>query len=418
MRKHTKKIEIIALVIYIAISISVLLLVLRWLSAYSYSSLGESVLNTAKITAASLEITDEQLRTLVEADFSELNDNEVSKEFHNLFEKADLSDDIEYAYVVKKLKSTEVKYVVEDIPEHDFFADEVGTPLNYMWLLDYVVNDELRLESEQNPNYYDDVYRYTSLDDETEKLVENEVTGYYFLEDEWGKQISGYVPIYTVEGTYIGLLGVDIFAQSYYEYRAKIIGVTLLLFLTLVLIFLYLYVFYYLRFKKSSYRDKLTGLFNRDYYEKYAKKILKRLNDNKSLTVIMLDIDKFKAYNDTYGHIKGDEVIVLVSNVIVSYLSQYIGCVGRFGGEEFIVLMPDVDISTADMICEQIVSKVQALGIEHTGGVIDNTATVSVGAYTVNGHTNKTLEQIIELADKGLYQAKNSGRNQYVRNID
>lgn len=222
MKRMKGELELIGLSIYLIIAIIGLFLVLNWISQFVSQSLGQSVINIAKMTSASIEITDEELTNLIEMDFDNLLDNPINKEMEEVFEQANLSDNIEYAYVIRKLEDEQVKYEVEDEEMANFYEIEIGTELDYVWLLDYIVNDELRSEAYADEDYYADVNRYTKVDDKTIELYENKESGYFFNDDEWGKQITGFVPLYTVEGTYIGLLGIDLFANDFYKYRQKI----------------------------------------------------------------------------------------------------------------------------------------------------------------------------------------------------
>lgn len=417
MKRMKREFELIGLSIYLLIAIIGLFLVLNWISQFVSQNLGESVINIAKLTSASIEITDEEFDELMEINFDELRDNSVNKEMEDIFEHANLSDNIEYAYVVHKLEDEQIRYEIENKGEAEFYDKEMGTKLDYVWLLDYVVSDELRSKANADETYYDDINRYTNVDDKTIELYENEESGYFFNDDEWGKQITGFVPLYTEEGTYIGLLGIDIFANDFYEYRQKIAFAVRIMFVLLLIILVTIYTFHYFDYGNKTNKDKLTNLYTRNYYEKYANGLLKKMNSSTdSLTIMMIDIDEFKLYNDFYGHVKGDVVLAEVSKIISVESAIYPSCAGRFGGEEFVVIIPNITEEQGDELAEHIRSSVQGRQLPHEKGRTDDHVTISVGIFTTND-SKFILEQLIELADVGLYEAKNGGRNKVVRNI-
>lgn len=416
MKRLKREFELIGLSIYLLIAIIGLFLVLNWISQFVSQNLGESVINIAKLTSASIEITDEELAELTEINFDELLEHPVNKEMEEIFEHANLSDNIEYAYVVRKLDDEQIRYEIEDEEEAEFYDLEMGTKLDYVWLLDYVVSDKLRSEAYADKSYYDDINRYTQVDDKTIELYENEESGYFFNDDEWGKQITGFVPIYTVEGTYVGLLGIDIFANDFYENRQKIAVAVGIMFVLLLVILVTIFTFHYFDYRNRFDKDKLTNLYTRNYYEKYTNKLLKKLNGGTdSLTMMMIDIDEFKLYNDFYGHVKGDVVLAEVSKIISVESAIYPSCAGRFGGEEFVVVLPNITIEQGDELGERIRNSVEGRQLPHEKGRTNDHVTISVGIFTTSD-SKLSLEQLIESADVGLYEAKNSGRNRVVRN--
>ncbi len=412
-----KKIETVALLMFIITTVIGLTLVYNLMSSFGYKKIGEQAVNIAKLTSASLEITDAQVEELLNIEFSELSENEVNKQLEELFVNANLSDNIEYVYVLSQLEPSEVKYTVDDQEKAEFFGEEIGTPLNYVWLLDYIVNDEVRDEALNDADYYDDIYRYTAVDDITRNIYKNKSTTFILNEDEWDKTITAYVPINTVEGTYIGLLGVDIFASDYYDYRDKIFVFGLCIFIFLGLLLFIVLSCRYMSDRNELHTDQLSGLYRRRYYEKFGIKTLKELGvKHQSLTIIMLDIDEFKRYNDFYGHMRGDVVISTVSKIIKESADAFGAKAGRFGGEEFIIIAPNISIQEGDLLCEKIRKDVEQLNICHENGCVNKLVTMSIGSFTLDKDDKKmTFEEVIEAADVGLYRAKHDGRNRYVR---
>ncbi|MEP1448295.1 MAG: GGDEF domain-containing protein [Paraglaciecola sp.] len=157
--------------------------------------------------------------------------------------------------------------------------------------------------------------------------------------------------------------------------------------------------------------DGLTGLYNRRFWEEQFVMEYKRSirSDNPS-TLIMLDIDHFKKVNDTYGHPAGDEVIKALSNIITKAIRET-DIAGRYGGEEFAILLPDTPVANVEFVSERIRRLVEKCTVKYDE--IDITFTISIGiAAFTKTYNNST--QWLDSADKALYQAKESGRNRVV----
>jgi len=157
-------------------------------------------------------------------------------------------------------------------------------------------------------------------------------------------------------------------------------------------------------------QDHMTKLYNRRYFSEISMKILGLAKRNKKeLSLLMLDIDKFKTINDTYGHHVGDEVIIALANILREFdRSSDVSC--RFGGEEFIILLPETSIEDAYNIGERLRKRIENLAITLEDGKILH-FTISIGASSVNFEEEVNLEKSIQKADEALYEAKESGRN-------
>ncbi|MCU7834581.1 MAG: GGDEF domain-containing protein [gamma proteobacterium symbiont of Taylorina sp.] len=167
--------------------------------------------------------------------------------------------------------------------------------------------------------------------------------------------------------------------------------------------------------KKLANQDPLTNLYNRRYFQDISQKLVNiAKRDGSDLTVIMLDIDKFKNINDSYGHSTGDEVIINLANLLIEKTRES-DIVARFGGEEFAVLLPSTDkegaYKTADTIRE-VVEK-QVLKVDKN---ISIQYTISLGVDYYDITTDNKIDDALNRADKALYQAKNSGRNRVAIN--
>ncbi|GHU43675.1 hypothetical protein FACS1894111_09680 [Clostridia bacterium] len=157
--------------------------------------------------------------------------------------------------------------------------------------------------------------------------------------------------------------------------------------------------------------DPLTGIPNRRDFDEHMQLEWKRAMRNKTtISFLMLDIDKFKVYNDTYGHPQGDKLLKAVANIIFETARRPSDVAARLGGEEFALLLPETELSKALIVAENIRAKVEALRVPDETGA-DTAVTVSIGATSLMPDANDIIENVISAADKNLYNAKESGRN-------
>jgi diguanylate cyclase (GGDEF)-like protein len=162
---------------------------------------------------------------------------------------------------------------------------------------------------------------------------------------------------------------------------------------------------------QQSIKDGLTGLYNRTYIIKRAAEMLGQAERHEyEISVLILDVDHFKRINDTYGHQKGDEVLIALSRAFEPSVRAE-DVVGRYGGEEFIVLLGHCDIRAGTQKAQRICEAVEKL----CPG--DLTVTVSIGITSLCGE-QKSLDQMVAEADAALYKAKNDGRNRVVEHQD
>lgn len=160
--------------------------------------------------------------------------------------------------------------------------------------------------------------------------------------------------------------------------------------------------------------DSLTGLANRRLFERALDIEFGRgARQSSSLSLIMLDIDFFKRYNDTYGHVAGDHCLAEVARALKGCCQRKADLAVRYGGEEFAVLLPDTDIHGAFVMAEQIRQRVVDKNIAHSGAP-SGCVTVSLGCYSFVPSGRDSIEVFIERADAALYQAKKTGRNRTV----
>ena len=160
--------------------------------------------------------------------------------------------------------------------------------------------------------------------------------------------------------------------------------------------------------------DMLTGIYNRRFMEENLNRIIKLISRSGGvMSVLMLDLDFFKKYNDTYGHNQGDICLKSVAQAIVGTLSRAEDFAARYGGEEFVVALPHANAKGAQMIAERILENVQALNIPHEKNEAAGYVTVSIGITTGNVQHGQDCYAYLKRADEALYMSKNNGRNRY-----
>jgi diguanylate cyclase (GGDEF)-like protein len=157
--------------------------------------------------------------------------------------------------------------------------------------------------------------------------------------------------------------------------------------------------------------DGLTGLANRrSFDERLATEARRGARSTLSLPLLMIDIDCFKPYNDTYGHQRGDECLRAVAKTIASTLCRAGDFAARYGGEEFAVVLPDTSLSGAASIAERLRKAVDELAIEHKASIASDHVTLSIGGVVALA-PEPSPEGLVASADAALYRAKRDGRN-------
>jgi len=164
--------------------------------------------------------------------------------------------------------------------------------------------------------------------------------------------------------------------------------------------------------KQLSNTDPLTLLYNRRYLmETLEKEMMRAVRKGTQLSLIMIDIDHFKKVNDTYGHQNGDQVLMAVADTFRTGLRLY-DFPSRYGGEEFVLSLPETPHEDALMVAERLREKVESLLF--TGDLLGLKTTVSIGVSTYPDCSVNSVDDLIKKADKALYRAKAAGRNKVV----
>ena len=162
----------------------------------------------------------------------------------------------------------------------------------------------------------------------------------------------------------------------------------------------------------NSLTDSLTGLANRRCFDEALRTEFFRLKRSGStLSLIMLDVDYFKKFNDTYGHLAGDDCLRRIGNILKTIVGRAPDIAARYGGEEFIVILPETEKNGAISLAERIREDVQALAIPHSESDVSEYVTVSMAVLSVSTIGLTSPEQVVTMVDEALYRAKKGGRD-------
>ena len=163
--------------------------------------------------------------------------------------------------------------------------------------------------------------------------------------------------------------------------------------------------------RKLAQQDGLTGLANRRRFDELLEQEYRRAARQQTpLALMLLDVDSFKAYNDRYGHIAGDECLRRISRTAEGVLQRPSDHIARYGGEEFVALLPATDLAAGILLAERLREAIAGLGIEHLGS-LHRVVTISIGVCGAISFDDNNPAQLVEAADRALYHAKLEGRN-------
>jgi diguanylate cyclase (GGDEF)-like protein len=165
--------------------------------------------------------------------------------------------------------------------------------------------------------------------------------------------------------------------------------------------------------RSQTFSDGLTGIANRRHFDVAMEKEHRRAKRGGTpLSLLMIDIDHFKAYNDHYGHQKGDQCLIQVAAALAGMLKRPCDLMARYGGEEFAMILPETDVEQATLMAEAIRARALELAIPHERGIAGmRQITVSIGIATQKADGPVEIDALIGAADRALYQAKHNGRN-------
>lgn len=165
--------------------------------------------------------------------------------------------------------------------------------------------------------------------------------------------------------------------------------------------------------QKLTCQDGLTGIANRRRFDDFIRKeSLRSAREGTPISLILIDIDYFKLYNDNYGHLRGDDCLQKVAETLEHAVQRPADIVARYGGEEFAVVLPNTDAHGAVKIADSLRHAIEALELPHAYSPLCNIVTISMGIACKVASEKASPADLIEMADEALYEAKNAGRNQ------
>jgi len=164
--------------------------------------------------------------------------------------------------------------------------------------------------------------------------------------------------------------------------------------------------------EELAQHDTLTGLKNRRVFDEHLDRLWERgVEEERSLAILMMDIDHFKAYNDRHGHQAGDQALRRVAQALQTFVTRPLDVLARYGGEEFAVILYDIDAREAEGLAERMRRAIGGLAIKHEGSQAGTTVTISVGVAAIRPSGERRSRGALQLADQALYEAKVRGRN-------
>jgi two-component system chemotaxis family response regulator WspR len=170
-----------------------------------------------------------------------------------------------------------------------------------------------------------------------------------------------------------------------------------------------------LQLEKLSNLDGLTGLSNRRYLDRHVEMEWNRaMRAQQSLAIFMIDVDNFKSYNDSHGHLAGDAILKSVAETIQRHCQRSTDCAARFGGEEFVVMLAEATVAESQRFGENLCRAIQDECLPHGASAVSPYLTVSIGGAVAVPDRDESSSLLIEAADQALYKAKRAGKNQVV----
>ncbi len=321
-----------------------------------------------------------------------LNQNELIEEAYNIFLKESVDELV--SFIIKCLSD---KFIPTDLV---FILNE-GITINKLKTYAYhnMNNKEITLELNTLEPYEPFFRKYTGTT--SFSVFEYEISDPALLKPFSSFNPEIIVPIKGLSGLYgIILFGPKILSEEYskreIEYIDKLMKFTSVGIQNNI---------HY----EHSVKDSKTGLYNHNFFISRTNEELARCRRNKkSFSLIVMDIDKFKKFNDTYGHLAGDEVILSLANTLKHTLREG-DILSRFGGEEFTVMLPETGREEAFITAERLRRGVEALEVEYQGSIMKITISLGVSTYDWVERISETT--MIERADEALYKSKEKGRN-------
>jgi len=252
------------------------------------------------------------------------------------------------------------------------------------------------------------------LDEMEQNIYWSKTSGYTPIvnDTDWGDLLTGMTPIIDPDtGEAVAHIGVDVSVASIHTSLTNVQNVIMInafLFIIITSLIIYRLLSMTSIFTETDY---LTGLHSKGFQERFLdQQIKKSINSGKSFPLIMIDFDDFKRINDEYGHHFGDTVLRSVSDII-KICTRSVDCCARYGGDEFVIILPEANLEYAALVCQWLQKEVTNLPLRAKNDIV---VPVSISIGIAMWEANMSSEQILTLADKALYHSKRTGKNQIV----
>ena len=395
------KISIILLLVVASFSFTMYAVIYNQFYALTIGKLQEDAIVIHKYAEESLD----------ENTFRELNT--IEDEGKELYSTAQRQLDeirrianIRYLYTAKRTESGAYIYVVDGLDKSAEDFRHIGDPIEpeIIPYLEKCLNDEVFLGSE-------------------------------ILDTEWGIIYVTYFPYHDADGTVLGAIGMEFDCANLLHSFERMRAITILLSALLACGFILAAIIIVKRVVRDTektfssmltsitrlemevdkiYYDSLTGIYNRRFLDENLNNIISgEFHAERSFSLMVADIDYFKRYNDAYGHSEGDNCLKIVAEILGASVARPKDFIVRYGGEEFVVVLPNTDEQGAQLIAERMIENMRMRAIPHEKSAVANYVTVSIGIVTGKAECNRNGEDFIKKADQMMYQSKREGRNRY-----
>lgn len=394
----------ILIALWFVVFLSVIIYSNYEINFYVKDEVGSNAIILATYIANSLKISNEDYLFLKSLTFKELLESEINKDFEEMARAVMDVSNYKYIYIVSRLEGSEKKYNNDVI-----------------YLLDAVDSVKTRREDAEDKNYYDDEIRYGIADELFKEVEKTKIPSYKVDKYKGAERVYAYVPFYTVEGNFIGLLGVDTDVYELGRIRERYIPlITVYIVINLMIGLIAFALYRYMRkvhndLKKERHLsgiDELTHVFNRRKFNELFIELWNQAKEEKqNISIMLIDLDYFKEFNDNYGHSAGDVMLKNIGEILEKESSKYGGYVFRYGGDEFVILFPDINIIQGEEVGNTILKAINDAKLEHPYSPIGKVQTVSIGVTSTIPKDEINIKEFFNYADTALYLSKRYGRN-------
>lgn len=402
-RKHITAIIGTVIILVVVFAVALYTVLIRDLKA----ELGNKAMVLAVDITHWIGIDQQDHAYLLSLDFNTLLTDPINQAFEGKARDVMASSEIKYIYLLSALPEEKAPYRVGGDETEDYNAP-AGTPLTGVYTLDAVLNEELRL-SDSGPGGYTDQSRYTVIQPEVREIMESRRPGYMLNTDEWGTYLTGYAPYFAEDGTYLGMIGVDLFPDKYYAYVKRsmtMLGIFLFTLAMMGLIFTRLLLRVWkaeerIRLEKEmATQDSLTGLMNRRKFmdlltHEYA--VCRR--EGMPLVLMMADMEDFSRFNTSNGRAKGDCILTETAVYLGTKVKRASDALCRFGGDEFALFLHNTEAENALGFAEDLLA--------------DAPYPFSLGIVALMPQEINMPEAVLQTLDEAVRHASKTGTRKY-----